>query len=117
MVRCGSCEQNNVSGGRGSGFGGTVRHVVTYRDPLGGTLVHTVFYQKVSKTVQKGGTPYFDHFLGRFHLPWYPPPSPELSDSEMSPFSHPTGHFPHFEPKFRGVWGGQRVKSSQDRVF
>ena len=39
-------------------LGAQVRHVATYRDPHEGTHIYTV-YQKVSKTVQKGGTSCF----------------------------------------------------------
>ena len=39
-------------------LGAQVRHVATYRDPLGDPYLHR-FYQKVSKPVQKGGYPLF----------------------------------------------------------
>ena len=45
--------------GVGVTLGAQVRHLVTYRDRPEGALIYTVFTKKVSKTVQKGGTPYF----------------------------------------------------------
>ena len=96
-----------ASRGRGSGSGGT-----------GGACGHQLwlvrgvpnlhrFHQKVLKMEQKGGTPYFDHFWGRFHPPWYPPPSPELPDSENGtafPFPVP---FSALRDEISG-WGVQR---------
>ena len=45
--------------GVGVALGAQVGHVVTNHGSPEGPLIYTVFYQKVSKTEQKGGTPYF----------------------------------------------------------
>ena len=64
MASCG--DHNKASGGRGAGSGVPNLHNVR---------------QKVLKMEQKGGTPYFDHFWGRFH-PLGTPTLAELLDSE-----------------------------------
>ena len=50
----------------GVALGAQVGHLVTYRDPWWDPTLHR-FYQKVSKTVQNGGTPLFVTYLGGVH--------------------------------------------------
>ena len=64
MVSWGSGEQNNASGGRVSGSGGTGEHLVTYRDPPEGNLLYTGFTKKCQKRFKKG----YPLFLTGFKL-------------------------------------------------
>ena len=43
-----------ASGGRGSGSGARVRHLVTYRDPPEGTLIYAGFTKQCQKRSKKG---------------------------------------------------------------
>ena len=43
-------------------LGAQVRHLVTYRDPLEGTLMYTAFTKKCQKRCKKGVLPVFDRF-------------------------------------------------------
>ena len=64
MVSWGSGEQNNASGGRGSGYGAQVRHMATYRDPYEGTLLFAVFTKKCQKRCKT----WYPLFLTGFEL-------------------------------------------------
>ena len=64
MVSCGSGEQNNASGGRGSGSGAQVGHLVTYRD----LLVGPYFTPVLPKSVKNGPKRGYPLFLTGFEL-------------------------------------------------
>ena len=55
----------------GVALGAQVRHVITYRDPLGGTLLYTVFTKKCQKRCKRGVPPVFSRifqcYLGGLH--------------------------------------------------
>ena len=53
----------HASGGRGVTLGAQVRHVVTYREPIDGTLLYTVFTKKCQKRSKKGVTLFLTKIL------------------------------------------------------
>ena len=60
-------------------LGAQVGHVVTSHASPEGFLIYTASPENV-KNRPKRGYPYFDHFLGRFHLSMDPPPRLGLLD-------------------------------------
>ena len=46
----------------GVALGAQVGHLVTYRDPLGGALIYTIFTKECQKRSKKGVPPVFDRF-------------------------------------------------------
>ncbi len=116
MIARATANRIHASGGCGSGAegtGGARGHLPCLA--WGFPDLHR-FHQKVSKTVQKGGTPILTTFWEGFTLFGTPHPRWSSRIAKMTPHFHFSVSFSALRDEISG-WGSKRVKPSQDRVF